>query len=89
MGDQHSGLTSQIRSRTLSFWSEVAELREIIQKKVHAGHGRNALREAVKEQSARPAAAPVPRKCTNHTKTFILAMLFGAVWQGSKRRRKL
>ena len=72
----------------MGFWNDVSELNAILHKKVEEGHGKNALKEAVKDQRKLPKRPAVPQTRTHNKKRFLFGFLVGVLWQSSRGGRK-
>ena len=68
----------------MSFFKDVGELRAAIKANVKAGKGNRSLIEAVEAMKQEKQKKPVTPK--RHGRTFLISALFGAFWQGTRRR---
>lgn len=69
----------------MAFWKDVADLRRATKANVDAGKGSRSLIEAVEGLKVNPPPSPAKRQ-TRHGRTFMISALFGAIWQGTRRR---
>lgn len=86
-GDEflRASIEAMLREGQVSFWRDVAELRQLTEQNLKAGKGHDSLKAAVSEQAARKQIAPIQRK-PSRTKLFLGSALLGAWWQSSRRR---
>ena len=70
----------------MGFWSDTTQLRQIIERKLKEGRGRDALREAVEEQRGLPRASNRPKR--SYKKVFLISLIAGVLWQSGKRTRR-